>query len=207
VFTAGAGGRNGRDATTLVDGEGPGKLAAAAEIAGVRRFLLVSVFPEAWRERQMPVDFEHYMVEKKKAETKIVLTDLNWIIVRPSALTNNPGEGRVDLGPAKVHLEITRDDVAHTIVELLRRPEVNRVILELTGGMTPIDEAITAIPQCTSTTVGDRLGDSSPLTRQRHKSERLLAMSWAAAEMARARPSLSAELTTTMDSSLRRQTI
>lgn len=58
VFTAGAGGKDGPDATRQVDGEGPPKLAAAAELAGVRRFVLVSVFPEAWRERHMPQDFE-----------------------------------------------------------------------------------------------------------------------------------------------------
>lgn len=91
LFTAGAGGRDGPEATTAVDGDGPAKVAAAAKIAGVSRFYLVSVFPEAWRERRMDDNFEHYMVEKKKAETQLVLTDLDWVILRPSALTNEPG--------------------------------------------------------------------------------------------------------------------
>lgn len=145
VFTAGAGGRDGPDATDLVDGEGPVKLAAAAELAGIRRFLLVSVFPEAWRERRMNEDFEHYMVAKKHAETHLVLTDLDWVILRPSALGNEPGVGTVDLGLAKVHEEIRRDDVAATIAELLRQPTVNRVILEVTGGTTPIADAVAAM--------------------------------------------------------------
>jgi uncharacterized protein YbjT (DUF2867 family) len=50
LFTAGAGGRDGPEATTAVDGDGPAKVAAAAKIAGVSRFYLVSVFPEAWRD-------------------------------------------------------------------------------------------------------------------------------------------------------------
>lgn len=145
VFTAGAGGRDGPDATDLVDGEGPVKLAAAAELAGIRRFVLVSVFPEAWRERRMNEDFEHYMVAKKHAETHLVLTDLDWVILRPSALGNEPGVGTVDLGLAKVHEEIRRDDVAATIAELLRQPTVNRVILEVTGGTTPIADAVAAM--------------------------------------------------------------
>ncbi len=145
VFSAGAGGQGGEETTTRVDGDGPGKLAAAAKLAGVRRFILVSAFPEAWRERRMNASFEHYMVEKKKAETQLVLTDLDWLIVRPSALTNEPGRGQVDLGLAKVHTEIARDDVAATIVQLLRTPELKRLILEVTGGSIPIRESIEAL--------------------------------------------------------------
>lgn len=145
VFSAGAGGKGGDEATTRVDGDGPGKLAAAAKRAGVRRFVLVSVFPEAWRERRMNASFEHYMVEKKKAETQLVLTDLDWLIVRPSALTNEPGTGRVDLGLARFHTKIARDDVAATIVELLRSPGLKGLILELTGGDTAIRESVGAL--------------------------------------------------------------
>ncbi|MCB2426446.1 NAD(P)H-binding protein [Methylophaga pinxianii] len=145
VFSAGAGGKQGDAATTRVDGDGPGKLALASKRAGVRRFILVSVFPEAWRERRMNASFEHYMVQKKRAETQLVRTDLDWLIVRPSALTDAPGAGRVDLGLAKVHTEIARDDVAATIVELLRTPSLNRLILELTGGGVPICEAVGAM--------------------------------------------------------------
>lgn len=145
VFTAGAGGRDGPNATDQVDGDGPAKLAAAANLAGVRRLLLISVFPEAWRERRMDADFEHYMVAKKRAETQLVLTDLDWLVLRPSALTNEPGTGRIDLGLAKIHNEITRDDVAATLVEALRQPEINRLILELTGGSTPIQKAVAAM--------------------------------------------------------------
>lgn len=145
VFTAGAGGRDGPEATDQVDGDGPAKLAASAASAGIRRLLLVSAFPEAWRERHMDEDFEHYMVAKKHAETQLVLTDLDWVILRPSALTNEPGTGKVDLGLAKVHEEITRDDVAATVIELLRQPAVNRIILEVTGGDTPVGEAVAAM--------------------------------------------------------------
>lgn len=150
VFSAGAGGKENDAATTHIDGDGPGKLAAAAERAGVRRFVLVSVFPEAWRERRMDASFEHYMVEKKRAETSLVQTKLDWLIVRPSALTNEPGTGLVDLGLAKVHNEIARDDVAATIVHLLHASNVNRLILELTAGTIPISDAVEALGDVTT---------------------------------------------------------
>lgn len=145
LFTAGAGGRDGPEATVAVDGDGPSKVVAAMAIAGVSRFYLVSVFPEAWRERRMDEDFEQYMVEKKKAETQITLTDLDWVILRPSALLDDPGVGTVDLGLAKVHQEIRRDDVAETLIALMERPAIRRTILEVTGGGMPIAEAVTAL--------------------------------------------------------------
>jgi uncharacterized protein YbjT (DUF2867 family) len=145
VFSAGAGGRDSTEATKQVDGDGPLKLAAAAKEANVERFVLVSVFPEAWRERQMPKDFELYMAEKKKAENKLVLTDRDWVIIRPSALINETGQGEVDLGLAKIHVQIARDDVASTIVEVLGQPSISRVILEVTAGTTPIADAVAAM--------------------------------------------------------------
>lgn len=150
VFSAGAGGKDGDDATTRIDGDGPGKLSAAARQAGVKRFVLVSVFPEAWRERRMDASFEHYMVQKKRAEIALVQTDLDWLILRPSALLDAPGTGQVALGLAEVHEEITRDDVAATIVALLDSPELNRLILEVTGGSVPVSDAIDAVRQATA---------------------------------------------------------
>jgi uncharacterized protein YbjT (DUF2867 family) len=98
----------------------------------------------------MDGSFEYYMVQKKRAEIALVQTDLDWLIVRPSALLNNPGTGRVDLGLAKVHEEITRDDVATTIVALLESPGLSRLILEVTGGDVPIAEAVAAVREATA---------------------------------------------------------
>lgn len=170
VFSAGAGGRDGADATTQVDGDGPVKLAAAAKEANVERFVLVSVFPEAWRERLMPKDFELYMAEKKKAETKLVLTDRDWLIIRPSALTNDAGHGEVDLGLAKIHFEITRDDVASTIVEVLGQPSISRVILEVTAGTTPIAQAVEAMIRKSPASplkFGNRITNTDPIVVDR----------------------------------------
>ena len=55
-----------------VDGDGVSKAIAAARLAGISRLLLVSVFPEAWRERHKPESFEHYMAAKKRADVALV---------------------------------------------------------------------------------------------------------------------------------------
>ena len=52
---------------------------------------------------------------------------------------------RGDLGLARFHTKIARDDVAATIVELLRSPGLKGLILELTGGDAAIRESVGAL--------------------------------------------------------------
>ena len=145
VFTAGAGG-DGPDQTDLTDGEGVVKLAAAAQEAGVSRFLLVSAFPDAWRNRRMPADFEHYMVVKRQADVHLAGTALDWIILRPGTLVDAPGQGRVRIGPAIPYGDVSRDDVAAVLATLLRRPDLTRIILELTEGEQAVEQALDRLP-------------------------------------------------------------
>jgi uncharacterized protein YbjT (DUF2867 family) len=141
VYSAGSNG-GARDVTTAIDGEGVRRASEAARIAGVRRFVLVSVMPESWRERDLEDDVEYYFAVKKRAEVALTRTDLDWVILRPSLLTDEPGRGRTSLGPAQLHRSITRDDVAATLAEIVHQPDLRRRILEVDQGDTPIAEAV-----------------------------------------------------------------
>ncbi|MDI9900490.1 NAD(P)H-binding protein [Rhodococcus sp. IEGM 1409] len=140
VFTAGAHG-TGMDKTTLIDGKGLEKAADAAAAAGVSRFILVSVFPDALRGGESSEGFEHYVKVKKTADVYLTRTDLDWLIVRPGTLLDTPGSGRVTAGPAVEYGDVHRDDVAAFIDAALHEPTLNRVILELTSGDTPVGDA------------------------------------------------------------------
>ncbi|SNY55090.1 NAD(P)H-binding protein [Paractinoplanes atraurantiacus] len=141
VFSAGAHG-TGRDQTTLIDGKGLEKAAEAAGLAGVRRFLLVSVFPEAGRSREPTEGFEHYMRVKKQADVLLSRSGLDWVIVRPGTLVDNAGEGRVTAGPAVSYGDTRRDDVAAFLAAVLHEPRLNRVIVEVTSGDEPVADAV-----------------------------------------------------------------
>ncbi|MGW0758199.1 SDR family oxidoreductase [Streptomyces sp. NPDC002814] len=144
VFSAGAHG-TGRDKTTLIDGEGLQKAADAAERAGVRRFVLVSVFPDALRDGERSEGFEHYIKVKKAADVYLTRTGLDWLIVRPGTLLETPGTGRVTAGPAVQYGDVHRDDVAAFLDGVLHEPALNRTIVELTSGDTPIGDAVAAL--------------------------------------------------------------
>lgn len=141
VFSAGAHG-TGMDKTTAIDGKGLEKSAAAATRAGVARFLLVSAFPEAGRDRETSERFEHYLKVKKSADAHLARTGLDWLIVRPGTLLDEPGTGRVSAGLALEYGTVPRDDVAAFLDAALHEPAMNRVIVELTAGETPVADAV-----------------------------------------------------------------
>lgn len=141
IFTAGAGGA-GVEVTNAIDGRGLELAVDAARQAGVRRFLLVSAFPEAGRNKAMGEGFENYMAVKKRADVYLVASGLDWVIVRPGTLTDAAGTGRVTAGPAIAYGDIPRADVAATLVALVEHPELQHAIIELTEGDQPVDEAI-----------------------------------------------------------------
>lgn len=143
VFSAGSNGGS-REVTKAIDGDGVVKAIDAARLAGVERFVLVSVLPESWRERDLGDEVEYYFAVKKGADVAVSRSDLNWLILRPSLLVDDPGIGTVSLGPAEFHGQIAREDVAATLAELLHEPRIGRQILELNTGSTPIQEAVRA---------------------------------------------------------------
>ena len=141
VFSAGAHG-TGREQTTLIDGQGLEKAVDAALQAGVRRFVLVSVFPEAGRSRETNDGFEHYMRVKKAADVYLTATDLDWVVVRPGTLTDTPGTGTVHAGWAIPYGDVHRDDVAAFIAAALHEPRLHHVVVELTDGGTAVEQAV-----------------------------------------------------------------
>lgn len=145
VFTAGAGEQDDESMIDRVDYGGVKKSIEALDLAGLKRLLLISVFPEAARDKCYGESFEHYMAAKKKADVAVVNSNLDWVILRPSSLTDDPGTGTISLALANFHTQITRDDLAATAVALLNASQIKRTILELTEGNQTIAAALQAI--------------------------------------------------------------
>jgi uncharacterized protein YbjT (DUF2867 family) len=147
VFAAGAGPGSGAARKDTVDRAAATLLADAATLAGVRRYVQISAMgvDRADAPDTEPV-FAAYLRAKAAAEDDLKRRDLDWTILRPGGLTNDPGTGRVRLGPPPVPGgAVTRDDVAAVLVALLDRPDSRGLTLELVGGDTPVEEAVAAV--------------------------------------------------------------
>jgi uncharacterized protein YbjT (DUF2867 family) len=145
VFAAGAGPGSGAERKRTVDLGAAVKLLDAARRTGARRYLMVSSMgagdPAAGGDAMRP-----YLEAKAEADAALAASDLDWTIIRPGRLTEDPGTGLVDVAPSFGSLrEITRDDVAAVLAACLDEPRTVRATFELLQGDTPIAEALASL--------------------------------------------------------------
>ncbi|MEF3118451.1 SDR family oxidoreductase [Streptomyces chrestomyceticus] len=146
VFAAGAGPGSGIERKETVDRGAASLFADAAEAAGVRRFVVVSSMG-ADTEPPAGTDevFAAYLRAKGAADADVrARPGLDWTILRPGRLTDDPGTGLVRLAESTGRAEVTRDDVAAVLAALLDEPRTIGRTLELIGGDTPVEEAVRA---------------------------------------------------------------
>lgn len=141
VFSAGAAG-SGLERTSAIDGEGVIKMIHAAKANDIRRVYLVSAFMDAGRDMPRSDGFEHYMAVKRKADNALVAAGLDWLILRPGALTNEAGDGLVNANLAIPFGPVARANVASMLAALIETPEICREIIELTDGDVTVQDAV-----------------------------------------------------------------
>ena len=141
VFTAGAAG-SGVERTSAIDGDGVINAIRAAKTNGISRFYLVSAFMDAGRGLSVGEGFEHYMRVKRDADNALVASGLEWVILRPGALTDDDGDALINANLAIPFGPVARSNVAATLAALVGTPDISREIIELTDGDTPVNTAL-----------------------------------------------------------------
>lgn len=145
VFAAGAGPGSGPARKKTVDLGGAVKLTDAARATGVRRYVMVSSIG-ADRAGSAGEAMRPYLEAKAQADQYLQASGLDWTIVRPGSLTDDPGTGRVrvstELGSRG---PVPRDDVAAVLAAVLTSDATAGLVFELFGGDTPIAEALAGL--------------------------------------------------------------
>jgi uncharacterized protein YbjT (DUF2867 family) len=141
VFAAGAGPGSGAERKLTVDRDGAIKLLRAAASSAIPRYLMVSATGAENPPRGDDV-FEVYLRAKAEADEAVRASDLEWTIVRPGGLTDDPGTGNVRLETSPFSGPVPRDDVAAVLAALLADGQSVGRVLYLSSGLTPINEAL-----------------------------------------------------------------
>jgi uncharacterized protein YbjT (DUF2867 family) len=148
VWSAGAGGGN-PERTYAVDRDAAIRSMDAARLAGVTRYVMVS-YLGARKDHGVPADdaFFAYADAKAAADGYLRGTDLLWTVLGPGALTDEPGTGRIAVGPATgtTSRRTSRDNVAAVAAAVLARSGTVGRTVEFTDGPVPIDEALDSLP-------------------------------------------------------------
>ena len=140
VFAAGAGPGSGPERKETMDYGGAVKLVEAAKAESISHYVMVSsrgANPEAQGE-----GFGVYLRAKGRADRDLQLSGVPYSILRPGALTDDPGTGRVNLAETAEGDSVPREDVAAVIAEILAQDAPLSATLELYEGETPIPEAV-----------------------------------------------------------------
>lgn len=162
VFSAGAGGGN-PERTQLVDHHGAIKAMDAAVQAGVTRFVMVSALDVRDRDtKPVPVWYSEgdrersdrvwsalgpYLLAKLAADRELRTGNgkrgLRYTIVRPGALSDEPGVGRVVAGKVGMGNMISREDVARVVAECLDNEGTVGLAFDVIGcGQGKVDKAV-----------------------------------------------------------------
>ena len=146
VFTAGGGPDGNIERKRTVDLEGSLKSVEGAVAAGVRRFVQVSAIgvDDPLDDDVSPV-WKAYVEAKRDADAALRASDLDWTILRPGLLTDDPATGLVSLGPDVSRGDVTRADVAAVVVAVLDTPATVGKQWDLVGGDTPVERAIATL--------------------------------------------------------------
>ncbi|MEU5311044.1 SDR family oxidoreductase [Streptomyces sp. NPDC021562] len=145
VFAAGAGPGSGTARKETVDKDAAVLFADAAVRAGVRRFVIVSSMGADPQHKGDDV-FDVYLRAKGAADAHVTRQDaLDWTVLRPGALTDEPGTGLVRLEAHTGRGAVTRDDVAAVLAELVDTSATAGLTLELIGGSVPVAVAVKSV--------------------------------------------------------------
>lgn len=121
IFTAGSGPNTGADKTMTIDLDGAIKTIEAAKQQGVKRYVMVSSFDTTRAAIQAaPENFKPYVVAKHYADDWLRRSGLDYTIIHPGRLTNEPAQGKVTIKETVEIGNIPRADVATVLVETVQ---------------------------------------------------------------------------------------
>jgi uncharacterized protein YbjT (DUF2867 family) len=144
VFAAGAGPGSGPARKQTMDLGGAVKLIDAARAVGIARYVIVSSMGAGNPERASG-PMRPYLEAKTQADGRLAASGLDYTIVRPGGLTDEPGSGRIRAGLELSFGQVSRDDVAATLVAVLDADNTIGKTFDLLAGDTPIEEAVRAL--------------------------------------------------------------
>ncbi len=145
VFAAGAGPGSGAERKRTMDLGGAVKLIEAAKAKGIRRYLMVSAMGAADPPPSGGDVFGEYLRAKAAADEALRASGLEYTIVRPGGLTDEPASGRVRVGDRLERGQIPRADVAAVLLVCLDARHTIDRSFDVVAGETPIEAAIAAI--------------------------------------------------------------
>ncbi|MBT4162722.1 MAG: SDR family oxidoreductase [Gammaproteobacteria bacterium] len=143
IFAAGSGGKTGKDKTVLIDHIGAIRSMVAAQVNDVRRYIMLSSINNDINSKS-PI--AHYHRAKAHADNHLIESDLDYTIVCPGGLTDEPGTDLVSISEELQGRGLTsRENLASALVACLDSDNTIGKSFSLLDGNTTLTEALNAL--------------------------------------------------------------
>jgi len=143
LFAAGAGPGSSAERKMTMDRDGALKLIDAAKRNRIARYVMISAI-HAEEPRGSEV-FRVYLQAKSQADSALRASGLDYTIVRPGRLTDEPATGRVSLSANLPQGHIPRADVAGVVAQVIPLASAIGHQFDLTAGKDPIASALKSL--------------------------------------------------------------
>ncbi|MBB1484393.1 SDR family oxidoreductase [Tessaracoccus sp. MC1865] len=144
IWSAGAGGGN-PERTYAVDRDAAMRAVDAALQAGVWRFVMVSYVGSGVDDVPEDNPFHHYAVAKADADQHLRASSLNWTIVAPGQLTEEPATGKIEYGDHVLSGETSRGNVAQLVAAVVGRADLPGITIRFRDGVHPVGLALDSL--------------------------------------------------------------
>lgn len=142
VFTAGSGPHTGADKTLMIDLYGAIRAADIASEKGLARYIMVSAI-RAERPLEAPDKMRPYMAAKFAADSYLRFAKVPHVILKPGPLTDKKAtHGFAGSMEASTDKSITRADVAHALLHVVRTPALEDKEFTLLNGKEHISALV-----------------------------------------------------------------
>jgi uncharacterized protein YbjT (DUF2867 family) len=143
IFAAGSGGDTGRDKTVLVDHLGAIRSMVTAEVHGARRYIMLS---SIGADVNSTSRIAHYHRAKAHADNFLRESELDYTVVCPGRLQDDPGTSLVSVSPELGGQGTTlRENLAEALALCLDLDNTIGKTFSLLDGDTPIESALRSL--------------------------------------------------------------
>lgn len=149
IWAAGAGGGD-PERTFAVDLDAAIRTINASEEVSVTRFIMVS-WSGSYLDHGIPEDsgFYPYAEAKAIADQHLMDSELDWTVLGPSTLTDDPDSGGISVLPEgdgyTDATEVPRETVARTILAALECPQSSGAVVRFNAGDTDPHDALRSV--------------------------------------------------------------
>ncbi|MCA3933684.1 SDR family oxidoreductase [Burkholderia sp.] len=144
IYAAGSAESDGAAEEEQVDRDAVARAAEYTLAYNAQKLVVISSL-SAYRPEQAPDAIRHYSQMKREGDERVIASGVDYVILRPGPLTDDPGVGKIALTDAWLDPAppVSRQDVAWAAIEAIKLG-ISRKIVGFVGGSVPIEQALRA---------------------------------------------------------------